>query len=190
MTRSLERANNFFSFGTSRGDRTLRVGAALAGLAAFCVLFGLGRPVHAEAEPLGVGDGLPPFSLEDQHGEEHPLDAGIRLILYSRDMDGGSVMREAMEGRDGEFLAVRGVAYVNEISAMPGLVTRLFALPKMRRRPYPILLDREGEATARFPDRSGSATLILLEGSKLTSIEYFEDPDALAQRLEEFPKAD
>ncbi|MDG2332674.1 MAG: hypothetical protein P8Q97_00475 [Myxococcota bacterium] len=152
--------------------------------AALAVLFLLQGTSFAQEEAFEVGDRLEPFSLEDQHGEEHRLGPDIRVILYSRDREGGSVMSDAMEGRDGAFLTARGVVYVNDISAMPGLVTRLFALPSMRRRAYPILLDREGELTARFPDRSDAATLIMLDDSSLTSIEYFDDSSQLGARLQ------
>ena len=152
--------------------------------AVLAVVFLLEGVSFAQKEPLEVGDRLEAFSLEDQHGEEHRLGPDIRVILYSRDRKGGSVMSDAMEGRDGAFLTARGIAYVNDISAMPSLVTRLFAVPAMRRRPYPILLDREGDLTARFPDRSDSATLILLNDSTLISIEYIDDSSELGARLD------
>jgi len=154
---------------------------ACAALAPLFIFVGTGL---AEDGALKVGDRLEPFTLEDQHGENHQLGSQVRAVLFSRDRDGGEVMSDAMEGHDGEFLAARGIVYVNDISAMPGMVTRLFALPKMRRRPYPILLDRDGDLTARFPDRSQAATLIRLDHSTLTSVDSITEAAELKVLLE------
>lgn len=133
---------------------------------------------------------MAPFTLEDQHGTEHTLDASARAILYSRDRTGGFVMTRSMEGRDGDFLPERGVLYINDISSMPTYARTLFALPKMRRRAYLILLDVTSDVTASFPDQDGNASLIHLEDMKISKVEYFADSDVLAARMEEMPKED
>ena len=155
----------------------------------FLVLLLALAPVSATgSERLRPGNKLVPFSLEDQHGQEHQLDSSITLILFTRNRAGAAVMTASMEGRDGEFLSERGIAYINDISAMPSFAASLFALPKMRRRPYDILLDKNAEATARFPDKPGLATLISLRELKVRNIEYESDPEALGKRLEGMPK--
>ena len=133
---------------------------------------------------------MAPFTLEDQHGKEHTLDASVRAILYSRDRTGGFVMTRSMKGRDGNFLPERGVLYINDISTMPTYAATLFALPKMRRRSYLILLDRTSEVTASFPDQDRKASLIHLEDMKISKVEYFADSDVLAERMEKMPKGD
>jgi hypothetical protein len=149
-------------------------------------------PLNGLAGPkvLAVGDQMEAFSLSDQNGKTHELDSSVRVILFSRDRAGGGVMTRSMEGRDGDFLAERGVVYVNDISKMPRAAAALFALPKMRRRGYPILLDRDENATAHLPDKIRFATLIHLDALKISEIEYVEDDQALAKRLEALPKND
>ena len=67
---------------------------------------------------------------------------------------------------------------------MPGLVLRLMARPAMRRRPYPMLLDEQGDATANFPSQKGKATLLFVERSKVVRITYIGTADALRGALE------
>ena len=143
---------------------------------------------EAEVKVLGVGDVMEAFTLKDQNGDEHLLDSDIRVILFSRDRAGAGVMTRSMEGRDGDFLAERGVVYVNDISAMPRVAAALFALPKMRTRPYPILLDRKADLTAQFPDKAKFATLVHLDSLEVTEVEYLREDTALAERLEALPK--
>ena len=144
----------------------------------------------AEVKVLGVGDKMEAFTLKDQNGNEHLLDSSVSVILFSRDRAGAGVMTRSMEGRDGDFLAERGVVYVNDISAMPRAAAALFAVPKMRTRPYPILLDRKADLTAQFPDKAKFATLVHFDSLEVTEVEYVREDTALAERLEALPKKD
>ena len=104
--------------------------------------------------PAVVPAALEPLALPDQHGEARAVDASVRILVLSRDMDGGAVVRAALEAQGdaaGEFLSARGAVYVADVSRMPGLVRRLLAVPRMRSRPYSVLLDTTGDATRAEP---------------------------------------
>ena len=147
--------------------RSLRLGVLFATVAAVAS----GSDVVAEA--VAVGATLAARTLEDQHGETRSIDRGTRFVLFSRDMDGGDVIEEALSDAPEGFLEARSAVYVADISRMPGLVTRLFALPSMRRRPYPMLLDRTGDATADLPAEKGRATLVRLEALRVAAVTSF-----------------
>ena len=74
--------------------------------------------------------------------------------------------------------------YVADISGMPGLVARMFAVPSMRKRPYPMLLDRDGEITARLPDVEGSATLIFCDDLQVTRVLHLTQSSEVRRELE------
>ncbi len=146
----------------------------------------LATPVGAE--PLGVGDALPPVTLEDQHEVEHRVDASVSLILFSRDMDGGGVIRALLDPESlGEapagFLERHGAVCVADVHRMPGLIRRAIAKPRMRKRPYPLLLDESGEATAAWPSADEQATLLRLREGRLVEVAHFADPAALRAAL-------
>jgi len=124
------------------------------------------------AEPLAGGDRLASFSLEDQHGVTRRVDAATRVILFSRDMQGGKLLKAALADAAEDFLASRGAVYVADISGMPKFVARLFALPSMRRRPYSILLDRDGSTTRELPDLEAHATLIFCRELEIQRVEH------------------
>ena len=138
----------------------------------------------AAAEPLSAGDRILPFSLEDQHGVTHAVDESIRVILFSRDMKGGELLKEALSETSEGYLESHGAAYVADISGMPKLVARLFALPAMRKRPYPVLLDRIGDATQQLPDLEARATLIFCHELEIQRVEYAETAAGVLRALE------
>jgi len=144
----------------------------------------------AETEPFGVGDRLPVITLDDQHDEQRAIGPSTRIILFSRDMDGGKLLREALEGTPEGYLESIDAVYVSDISGMPSLVATLFAVPSMKRRPYPMLLDRDGEATARLPDVEGKATLIFISDLTVERVDHADDADGVRRLLDLPPSSD
>ncbi len=147
-----------------------------------CVALLLGAGT-AVAEPWAVGDRIAEFSLEDQHGETGSVDASTQQILFSRDMDGGKYLKEGLADVEPDFLAGKKAVYVADISRMPSLITRMFALPGMRKRPYPMLLDRVGNTTHRLPDVEEQATLIYLKRLKITRVEHVDSANGVRELL-------
>jgi hypothetical protein len=133
--------------------------------------------------PLEVGQQLPALQLSDQHERPGPVGGDIRLVLFAPDREGGEVAHEVLETIGAETLARSGIVYIADISAMPGLVTRMFALPKMRDYSYPLLLGREPADTAMMPRRAGALTLIGLDAGSITAVSYAATADALRAAL-------
>ncbi|MCH2185627.1 FAD/FMN-containing dehydrogenase [Myxococcota bacterium] len=124
------------------------------------------------------------LELEDQFGDPQRVDQATALVLFSRDMEGGELLSSALKDKPSEYLPERRAVYVADISRMPGLVARLFALPKMRKRAYPMLLDRKGKTTERLPDQKDHGTLIELDELKIVNVEFLADAGAIEARLE------
>lgn len=137
----------------------------------------------AAAETVTVGASLEPRRFEDQHGQPHELDASVRLVIFHRDMDGGALAKQALADVSEDALAERGVAYVADISGMPRLVSRIFALPAMRRRTYPMWLDRDGTKTADLPSRPGRVTVVRLELLRVLELSFVESAAGLRAAL-------
>ena len=138
----------------------------------------------ARAEPLSVGDRLAPSSLEDQHGVTRAVDESTRVILFSRDMEGGKLLKQALSDASEDFLASRGAVYVADISGMPKLIARLFAVPSLRKRPYSMLLDRDGRTTRQLPDLEGRATLIFCHELEILRVEHAQTAAEVLRALE------
>ena len=156
-------------------------------LLSMLLVAGAASAQDAAPPPLAVGDTIPRLDLQDQHGEPRAVDESVRFVLFSRDMDGGDILKNGIADLPEGALDARGVAYVSDISGMPRLIARLFAVPSMRRRPYSMLLDRTGESTALLPDEQGRGTLIALDALRIASIEHFDTSEALRARVEAMP---
>ena len=150
--------------------RTLSVVLACS----FAPLLLLGCASNAPpTKTLEVGSRVAGATLLDQHGEPHKIDESVRAIFLTREMEGGKVARALLDAEGEAFLQKHRALYIADISDMPGLIANLIAIPKMRsERPYPILLDRDGRATAAFPSEEDRVTILLLHRLKVVGIQY------------------
>jgi hypothetical protein len=138
----------------------------------------------AFAQHYAVGDAIAPFTLEDQHGKSRTVDASVKVILFSRDMDGGDLLKQGLADVDPDYLSGRNAVYVADISRMPGLIASMFAIPAMRDRPYSMLLDRDGKTTARLPSAEAQATLVFVDRLTVQRIVHVAEAPAVRRELE------
>jgi hypothetical protein len=154
-----------------------------AGLAGAALLL----PALAAAQILAVGSTLATRSLEDQHGSAAAIDARTRILVVSRDMKGGDVVKETLAGKEQSFLDARGAVYVADVSRMPSMITSMVALPRMRKRPYRVLVDREGALAREIPALEGTPTVVRLDDLRVTEIAHPASAAELTALLETAP---
>ncbi|HVO23493.1 MAG TPA: FAD/FMN-containing dehydrogenase [Candidatus Margulisiibacteriota bacterium] len=153
-------------------------------IAALAVLLALScAAALSTAAPLAVGMRMPSITLADQHGVAGSVRPDTRCIVFSRDMDAAKIVKEALADDAAALIPGAAAVIVSDISGMPSLVTKLFALPALRKRPYSILLDRDGKATADIPAVSGKVTVLYLRGLTVERIEYVDSADTLRATL-------
>jgi hypothetical protein len=136
------------------------------------------------ASPLAVGDTLAPITISDQHGQSATLDENTRVLLFSRDMTANKLAKAAFLSKPAQYLAEAKTMYLIDVSGMPSFVTNNFAIPKMKKYPYRIFLDREASMTANLPSQKAQITVLHLDHLKVQSIEYLRDASALIRTVE------
>lgn len=126
----------------------------------------------AQPESLRPVDPLPMPSqpLVDQFDQASSLPSEDFQILFCSDMESYQLLRENLPAdTDGEKLNHKKIILVADISAMPSLIAKMFALPKMRKLKYPIRLDREGEITKGWPREKSRVTVLTVQKGKITA---------------------
>ena len=169
----------------SRSTQRQRAQAAraLAALLSAAFLLACGDKAAAPVSPLALGDTLAPFELEDPHGELHRVDAQVRLVILSHDMDGGQLVRDVLAEGGAAALERAQAVYIADIHGMPAVISRMIAIPRMRDRPYPTLLDLDGRASEAFPRREGEATWMRLDALAVTELGFATSSDEVRALL-------
>lgn len=106
--------------------------------------------------------------FEDQHAVPVSLSVTTQWLIFSHDKQGGEWVRQALTELGIENLEARGGLYVADVSGMPSLITKWFALPKMQKYPFRIGLDTSGELTSDWPKVDSTVTLMRLNGLDVT----------------------
>ena len=138
----------------------------------------------AQASSYQAGDQVTPIQLEDQFENAVEVNANTLVLLFSRDMKGGDIIKEALE------LQVSGAdkipatqVYIADISGMPSLIAKFVAIPQMKDLPFPMGLDKEGEMTKLLPSKEDMASLILLDNLKVIEVHNFDSSAELIKAL-------
>ena len=137
------------------------------------------------AEPYKVGTQVPDFSLKDQHGKTYKLDPAVRLILFvGKDRRGGEIVAKAFENTGEGYLEKYNTIYIIDTSGIPRLVNKHFAQPKLRKRPYKILLDPGPSVTKDFPSEKDKVTLLYINNRTIEAIEFLGTPEEVKKAIE------
>jgi predicted transcriptional regulator len=140
----------------------------------FTVFLGL----SAFANSLTVGSDLPALTVKDQFEKEHTIDANIKTIIFSATKAESATIKDFLATKDKDYLTTNNIAYVADITGMPSLISKFFALPKMRDYAFSILLIDE-DNKALFPVQEDKISIITLVNSKITDIKYIKTTEDL-----------
>src|SRR3989339_1708494 len=146
-----------------------------------CLLLALAAPAAgwAKGKAFQVGVRLPALTLVDQHGASLALGPGVRTLLFSREMASKDLIQELLTAEGAGFLSEHEAVYLVDISGMPSLITKMFALPKMREYPFRLFLDDDGSQTERIPVEPGKVTLLYLEDRTIKAIRHLAEKDEI-----------
>lgn len=140
-------------------------------------------PLWAGAALLVPGSPAPLMALEDQHGKPIAVGAATQIIVFAADKKASDFVNQVLAAQNPAVLDRLQAVYVADISAMPGVITRMFALPKLRELPFAIGLVREAVQAADLPRQVGAATVLRLQGGKVNTVEYAKNADQLRSML-------
>ena len=128
--------------------------------------------MSATAQSLGTGTAVPAVPLKDQHGNAWQIAADTRLVIFASGRKASNIALEVLGQQPKDFLAARHAVYLADMSRMPRLVTRSFALPALREQPFAVGVSLEDHALDGWPRQEDMLTLLRLESGRITAIEY------------------
>ncbi|AXX88501.1 hypothetical protein AMRN_2809 [Malaciobacter marinus] len=140
----------------------------------FLLIFSL--IIFAYSEELSINDEISSFSLANQFNQKKTIDSNINILIVSFEKNTGKEVNEFLEEKNPNFLENHNAVFIANISGMPMFITKMFALPKMRKYKHEILLIYD-ERENRFKAKEGMSTLYRLENGVIKSIEFIRKND-------------
>ena len=144
----------------------------------FTILLGL----SAFANTLIVGSNIPTLTIKDQFEKDYIVDANIKTIIFSATKTEGTTIKEFLLTKDKDYLTTNKTVYVADITGMPGIITSLIAMPKMKAYPFSVLLVDDANK-GFFPVQEDMISVISLDNGKITDIKYVKTAEDLGKIL-------
>lgn len=117
------------------------------------------------------GERLPQITLPDQFDNTLQLKASDRLIIMAFEKEVSSAINAYLKTKPENHLEKNHTRYISDISAMPSFVTSMFALPKMKKYPFSIMLIND-DFGQNFSRKEGKITVYRIDNYRIKKIEY------------------
>ncbi len=121
--------------------------------------------------------------LKDQHENTFTHTERMEYLLLANGMSSKKLIDKTLKTVDNGCLQDGRVVYLANISGMPSLITKMFALPKMRKAPYPIWLDRDGSISDNLPSKDDSVSMIQLNNAAIADTQFYKAAEPLQEKL-------
>ena len=129
-----------------------------------------------------VGDKLPAMTLQNQFGKTMKVDANDEMLLLTFEKEVAIKTADLLKTKPKGYLKAQHIKYISDISKMPSFITSMFALPKMKKYPFSVMLI-DNDLGKSFSKREGKVTLYRLKKQKITAVQ-FVDPKELDSVLQ------
>lgn len=145
---------------------------------------GFGFVTAVDAKELAVGDTVPSFSAKDQFGMDFTFVPGPKFLLLGFDMGACKAANAKLAKLGNGGLDKLGIVYVMDIHTMPA-IGRFFAMPKMRKYPFRVVLGDSTDLLKPFPRQSEKISVLELSPKgTIRAIHYWNpDSEVLAESL-------
>lgn len=133
---------------------------------------------------VAVGQALPSLSLKDQHDKPWQITPSTRLVMFAAGRKASNLTQAVLQALPKDQLTRKNAVYLADMSKMPGIITRTFALPTLRGFPYLVGVSLDETTLAAWPRQTDAVTLIELDQALVKRISYVTTEADLRSALE------
>jgi len=126
-----------------------------------------------------VGDKLPTITLEDQFEKSQKITSKDKMIIMAFEKDISIAIADYLKTKPDSFLATHNTKYISDISSMPSFITSMFALPKMKKYNFSVMLI-DNDFGEKFNRKEGKITLFKIKNKKIKEIQFI-NPSKLSK---------
>jgi len=126
---------------------------------------------------FNVGDKLPDITLLDQFNKKLKIEENDALVIMAFEKDTALIISDYLKAQPASFLLEHQAKYISDISAMPSFISSVFALPKMKKYPFSIMLIND-DFGKQFNHLKGKVTIFKLKKQQIKAIDFIS-PETL-----------
>ena len=130
------------------------------------------------SDSFNIEDKMFKFSLPNQFEKMETVDKTIKTIIVSFEKGTAADVNNYLSSKESNFLQNNNTAFIANISGMPSLVTKLFAMPEMQSYKHSVLLIYS-KIDKRFLQKKGKSTVYKLSNGVVKSVTYIDTKEEI-----------
>ena len=137
------------------------------------------------AEGVIIGKNLKDFTIKNQFDKPIRLTKDTKKIIFVCTKPAGHLVRNYLKEQDKNFLEKRDILFIADVSAMPSIIYKMFALPDFKKSPYSVLLLTDEEKAKRFKNKAhkDEVMIIYLDNKKVTKVKFISTKKDLIDEI-------
>ncbi len=126
------------------------------------------------------------FTLPDQFGKAHPLEAGTKTLIMTFAKGSSHQVRNFLKTQPEDYLLTHEAEYIADIHPMPVVIRNAFAMPDLKKSPYPVLLIYEAKIADLFKDpaHQDEIMIVTLKNGVVEAVDFTKDTKTLQEKLQ------
>lgn len=165
-----------------------QAGLGLRPFAGLCLRLGLSLGLGwvisvASFAQSPIGMAVKDLSLRDQHDAAFAPVADTQALLIVKSKAASTWVGDYLQAQPANFLTEHKAYYLADIHKMPKLISRMAALPKMKKLPYSVYLGRDAEDLAMFIVNDGCALVAQVADGAIAGVQEACDTQALTTAI-------
>jgi hypothetical protein len=131
---------------------------------------------------IPVGENFPDTLFTDQFGHQSKVSSKDRWICMVFEKNVSVTLTNKVKSIKKGFLDTHHVKIISDISSMPSFITKMFALPMMKKYPFSVWLIQD-DSGKQYNRKKGHVTLYHLKNKKVISVTYIK-PDKIDRYID------
>ena len=152
----------------------------------FLLIISLGF-IALSAQMVGVNtpiSTLDNYSYETPEGRPMKIPHETKLIIVGFEKDTGATVNDFLNTKNKYYLQKNKAIFIADIHAMPSVITKMFALPKMKKYKHLIYLHYGKEFQKNTPNKDEKITILRVKDRKISDISFISTPKELQAAIE------
>ncbi|MDP2894437.1 MAG: hypothetical protein Q8N78_08765 [Sulfurimonas sp.] len=124
------------------------------------------------------------FKYVTPQGNEIKIPKDVKLIIVSFEKDTGALVNEYLNTKSSDYLTKYNSIFIADINKMPSVITKMFALPKLRKYKHPMYLNYDEKFEQSVLGKEEMVTLLHVENSIIKHISFIVRKEELKAAIE------
>lgn len=124
------------------------------------------------------------YSYETPEGRPMKIPHETKLIIVGFEKDTGATVNDFLNTKNKYYLQKNKAIFIADIHAMPSVITKMFALPKMKKYKHLIYLHYGKEFQKNTPYKDDKITILRVKDRKIFDISFISTPKELQAAIE------